>query len=169
MTQDTLERLALPPGLALKEEAKKDALPLLVKPDQYVANMSERGGPTIREAEGDQTRGQSAHGMNPSVDVTGTRHACAHVQNLAAIGHFFSPTRSLKAERPFSADVAGVLSCAATALRDGGVVAVPTDTIYGLACLAQNSAAVRHIYDIKGRDQQKPLAICVGEIHDIYK
>ncbi|XP_019720886.1 threonylcarbamoyl-AMP synthase isoform X2 [Hippocampus comes] len=66
-------------------------------------------------------------------------------------------------------DVAAVLSRTATALRDGRVVAVPTDTIYGLACLAQNSAAVRRIYDIKGRDEQKPLAICVGEIHDIYK
>ncbi|XP_051920466.1 yrdC domain-containing protein, mitochondrial [Hippocampus zosterae] len=75
---------------------------------------------------------------------------------------------------PFSAqdprtDVAAVLSRTAAALRDGRVVAVPTDTIYGLACLAQNSAAVRRIYDIKGRNEHKPLAICVGEIHDIYK
>lgn len=55
------------------------------------------------------------------------------------------------------------------ALREGHVVAVPTDTIYGLACLAQNSDAVKKVYDIKGRNQQKPLAICVGEIQDIYK
>ncbi|XP_037128795.1 yrdC domain-containing protein, mitochondrial [Syngnathus acus] len=66
-------------------------------------------------------------------------------------------------------DVAAILSCTVKALQDGHVVAVPTDTIYGLACLAQNSAAVRHIYDIKERNEQKPLAICVGEIHDIYK
>ncbi|XP_034410260.1 yrdC domain-containing protein, mitochondrial isoform X2 [Cyclopterus lumpus] len=44
-----------------------------------------------------------------------------------------------------------------------------TDTIYGLACLAQNSEAVRKTYDIKGRNGHKPLAICVGEIQDIYK
>ncbi|XP_077430884.1 threonylcarbamoyl-AMP synthase [Vanacampus margaritifer] len=66
-------------------------------------------------------------------------------------------------------DVADILSCTVKALQDGHVVAVPTDTIYGLACLAQNSGAVREIYDIKGRNEQKPLAICVGEIHDIYK
>jgi len=49
------------------------------------------------------------------------------------------------------------------------VVGVPTDTIYGLACLAQNSEAVRKTYAIKGRNGHKPLAICVGEIQDIYK
>ncbi|XP_061632814.1 yrdC domain-containing protein, mitochondrial isoform X2 [Phyllopteryx taeniolatus] len=66
-------------------------------------------------------------------------------------------------------DVADILSCTLKALQDGHVVAVPTDTIYGLACLAQNSGAVRKLYDIKGRNEQKPLAICVGEIHDIYR
>ncbi|XP_061675247.1 yrdC domain-containing protein, mitochondrial [Syngnathoides biaculeatus] len=66
-------------------------------------------------------------------------------------------------------DVADILNCTVKALQDGHVVAVPTDTIYGLACLAQNSGAVRKIYEIKGRNEQKPLAICVGEIHDIYK
>lgn len=54
-------------------------------------------------------------------------------------------------------------------LKEGNVIAVPTDTIYGLACLAQNSAAIKKIYDIKGRSQQKPLAVCVGQIQDIYK
>lgn len=62
-----------------------------------------------------------------------------------------------------------ILSCTTKSLKEGHVVAVPTDTIYGLACLAQNSEAVRKIYDIKGRNQQKPLAICVGQIQDIYK
>lgn len=62
-----------------------------------------------------------------------------------------------------------ILNCTVKALQEGHVVAVPTDTIYGLACLAQNSEAVRKIYDIKGRNGQKPLAICVGEIQDIYK
>ncbi|KAI3361221.1 hypothetical protein L3Q82_013416 [Scortum barcoo] len=66
-------------------------------------------------------------------------------------------------------DGAEILSCMAKALKDGHVVAVPTDTIYGLACLAQSSDAIRKTYDIKGRNGQKPLAICVGEIQDIYK
>ncbi|KAM9851993.1 threonylcarbamoyl-AMP synthase [Aulostomus maculatus] len=66
-------------------------------------------------------------------------------------------------------DAADILSCTVKALKEGHVVAVPTDTLYGVACLAQNSEAVRKIYDIKGRNEQKPLAICVGEIQDIYK
>ncbi|XP_075962818.1 threonylcarbamoyl-AMP synthase-like [Anarhichas minor] len=66
-------------------------------------------------------------------------------------------------------DGAEILSCTAKALKEGHVVAVPTDTIYGLACLAQNSEAVRKTYDIKGRNGHNPLAICVGEIQDIYK
>ncbi|XP_034731113.1 yrdC domain-containing protein, mitochondrial [Etheostoma cragini] len=66
-------------------------------------------------------------------------------------------------------DVAEILSYTVKALKEGHVVGVPTDTIYGLACLAQNSEAVRKTYDIKGRNGHKPLAICVGEIQDIYK
>ncbi|XP_035527914.1 yrdC domain-containing protein, mitochondrial isoform X3 [Morone saxatilis] len=66
-------------------------------------------------------------------------------------------------------DGAEILSYTVKALKEGHVVAVPTDTIYGLACLAQNSEAIRKTYDIKGRNGQKPLAICVGETRDIYK
>ncbi|KAF3692172.1 YrdC domain-containing protein [Channa argus] len=64
---------------------------------------------------------------------------------------------------------AEILSCTVKALKEGHIVAVPTDTIYGLACLAQNSVAIRGTYNLKGRNGQKPLAICVGEIQDIYK
>uniref|UniRef100_A0A3B3ZK39 Threonylcarbamoyl-AMP synthase n=1 Tax=Periophthalmus magnuspinnatus TaxID=409849 RepID=A0A3B3ZK39_9GOBI len=67
------------------------------------------------------------------------------------------------------ADGADVLGQTVRALQKGHVVALPTDTIYGLACLAQNSEAVCKIYDIKGRNAQKPLAICVGEVQDIKK
>ncbi|XP_015230309.1 PREDICTED: yrdC domain-containing protein, mitochondrial [Cyprinodon variegatus] len=66
-------------------------------------------------------------------------------------------------------DNSEILSCTVKALKDGHVVAVPTDTIYGLACLAQNSEAVKKIYEIKERNGQKPLAICVGEIQEIYQ
>lgn len=64
---------------------------------------------------------------------------------------------------------AEVLNSTVKALKEGQVVAVPTDTIYGLACLAQNSDAIRRVYDIKERNGQKPLAICVGEVQDIFK
>ena len=44
------------------------------------------------------------------------------------------------------------MQVAAPALHSGQLVAVPTDTLYGLACVAQSSAAVRQLYAIKGRD-----------------
>jgi len=46
---------------------------------------------------------------------------------------------------------------------------VPTDTIYGIACLACNKESLAKIYSIKGRDSAKPLAICVGNITDLEK
>ena len=38
---------------------------------------------------------------------------------------------------------------AADILKSGGVIAVPTDTIYGIAALVQSAAAVKKLYDIK--------------------
>ncbi len=44
-------------------------------------------------------------------------------------------------------------------LRSGGIVAVPTETVYGLACVAENKDAVAEIYAIKQRPADNPL-IC---------
>jgi 2',5'-phosphodiesterase len=51
--------------------------------------------------------------------------------------------------------------------RRAGVIAVPTDTIYGLAACAKEESAVKRIYDIKARAAGKPLAICVADHHDV--
>ena len=56
-----------------------------------------------------------------------------------------------------------------TLLERGGVVAVPTDTIYGLAASALDTQAIEKIYSIKGRTKMRPLAVCVGNIDDIDK
>ena len=56
-----------------------------------------------------------------------------------------------------------------TLLERGGVVAVPTDTIYGLTASALDTQAIEKIYSIKGRTKMRPLAICVGNIDDIDK
>ena len=47
--------------------------------------------------------------------------------------------------------VSSAASLAADPLASGAVIAVPTDTIYGLACLVQHSAAVERLYSIKVR------------------
>lgn len=49
-------------------------------------------------------------------------------------------------------------------LKAGGVILLPTETVYGLACDAENTQAVEKIYAIKGRDFQKPLAVCVKDL-----
>ena len=51
----------------------------------------------------------------------------------------------------------------------GAVIAVPTDTIYGLACDAHSDEAVKQLYQIKKRVTTNPVAICVADISDIYK
>jgi len=52
-------------------------------------------------------------------------------------------------------------------LRAGQVVALPTDTIYGLACSANDPDAIRRLYEIKGRNEEKPVAICVSDYADL--
>ncbi|XP_066355778.1 uncharacterized protein [Miscanthus floridulus] len=56
---------------------------------------------------------------------------------------------------------------ATDAINRGEVIAVPTDTIYGFACDACSAGAVNRIYEIKGRIQTRPLAICVADVSDI--
>ncbi len=50
---------------------------------------------------------------------------------------------------------------AASILRAGGLVAVPTETVYGLAANGFNERAVADIYEVKGRPEQKPLSLMV--------
>lgn len=52
-------------------------------------------------------------------------------------------------------------------LSDGSVIALPTDTVYGLACSANDPAAIQKLYKIKGREENKPVAICVAEYDDL--
>jgi len=49
---------------------------------------------------------------------------------------------------------------AVEAMRQGGVILYPTDTVWGIGCDATNEAAVRRVYEIKQRDDSKAL-ICL--------
>ena len=52
---------------------------------------------------------------------------------------------------------------AIAALRRGGLVVLPTDTVYGLACDAGSERAAEELYRLKGRDAIQPTAvICAG-------
>jgi L-threonylcarbamoyladenylate synthase len=50
---------------------------------------------------------------------------------------------------------------AAELLRGGGIVAIPTETVYGLAANALDERAVRRIYEVKGRPSTSPLIVHV--------
>jgi len=56
---------------------------------------------------------------------------------------------------------------AADQIRRGGVVVVPTDTVYGLACSITQSNAIRRIYDLIRMDSKKQLSILVGDMQSI--
>ena len=56
---------------------------------------------------------------------------------------------------------------AAAILREGGLVAVPTETVYGLAADALNGKAVRRIFEAKGRPMDNPLIVHVADVSDI--
>ncbi|PIW54383.1 MAG: threonylcarbamoyl-AMP synthase [Sphingomonadales bacterium CG12_big_fil_rev_8_21_14_0_65_65_10] len=59
------------------------------------------------------------------------------------------------------ADAAGIAR-AAEILREGGLVAVPTETVYGLAARADSAEAVARIYEAKGRPSFNPLIVHVS-------
>ncbi|MGA3373733.1 MAG: L-threonylcarbamoyladenylate synthase [Terracidiphilus sp.] len=54
-------------------------------------------------------------------------------------------------------------------LRKGDVVALPTDTFYGLAVDPVNLQAVEQIYQIKTRQKQKPLSLLIASVAQAYE
>jgi L-threonylcarbamoyladenylate synthase len=59
---------------------------------------------------------------------------------------------------------ADALATAAQALKDGSLVAFPTETVYGLGADATNAAAVARIYDVKGRPSDHPLIVHIADL-----
>ncbi|HZH04272.1 MAG TPA: L-threonylcarbamoyladenylate synthase, partial [Myxococcaceae bacterium] len=54
-------------------------------------------------------------------------------------------------------------SQAAEVLRRGGLVALPTETVYGLGADARNEMAVRRIFAVKGRPSSHPLIVHLAD------
>jgi L-threonylcarbamoyladenylate synthase len=69
----------------------------------------------------------------------------------------------VEAQTPDSA----ILERAATILRRGGLVAFPTETVYGLGANALDEAAVRRIFEAKGRPSTNPVIVHVASIDDL--
>lgn len=54
-------------------------------------------------------------------------------------------------------------------LRNGGVIAYPTDTVYGIGCDIFCRPAIEKVYRIKGRDRHKPLSFICSDLSEISK
>jgi len=55
----------------------------------------------------------------------------------------------------------------ADSLRQGGVIAYPTDTIYGIGCDIFNRKGVKKIYQIKQRDPRKPFSFICSDLSEV--
>ncbi|MCD7729388.1 MAG: threonylcarbamoyl-AMP synthase [Clostridia bacterium] len=61
------------------------------------------------------------------------------------------------------------LAAAKEVIESGGLVAFPTETVYGLGTDALNDMAVKEIYRVKGRPQDNPLIVHLHKNYDIEK
>ena len=55
----------------------------------------------------------------------------------------------------------------ANILENGGLIAIPTDTIYGLAVLSSIDSAVEKVFQIKGRSESQALPLLLGSVQQI--
>ena len=61
------------------------------------------------------------------------------------------------------------IESALAVLRRGGLVAFPTDTVYGVGALAFDEQAVKSIYEAKGRPDEKAIPVLLGDAADLDK
>ena len=52
-------------------------------------------------------------------------------------------------------------------LEDGGLIIYPTDTIYGIGVDATNGDVVRKVFELKGREEKKPISVIVSSFKEI--
>ena len=61
-----------------------------------------------------------------------------------------------------------VIDEAAQMIRDGLVVAYPTDTVYGLAVDPRNARAVRRLFELKGRPESSALTLIAADVGQVW-
>ena len=75
-------------------------------------------------------------------------------------------TEVIKADNPKNTEYAA--QRAAQVLGAGQVVAIPTETVYGLACSALDKTAAEKVFAVKGRPQDNPLIVHIADFSQIY-
>lgn len=66
-----------------------------------------------------------------------------------------------------TADIEATVREAAAILRRGGLVAFPTETVYGLGADAENPAAVARVFAVKGRPANHPVIVHIGRAEQL--
>ena len=61
------------------------------------------------------------------------------------------------------------ISRAAEILQKGGIVAIPTETVYGLAASAFDGEAIKKVFAAKGRPQDNPLIVHISNMEMLYE
>lgn len=70
-------------------------------------------------------------------------------------------TEIMKSDHP------AVLHHAVDVLKHGGLVAFPTDTVYGLASIPFDHSSVERLFGAKGRNSNRAIAILIGDLKDL--
>jgi L-threonylcarbamoyladenylate synthase len=83
------------------------------------------------------------------------------------IAAIYSPA-IMKTER-LNASAPNAISHTVDVLQEGGVVAFPTDTVYGIAALAFVPENVERLYAVKGRENTKAIAILIASEYELNK
>jgi len=70
---------------------------------------------------------------------------------------------TLDSEHPQPHQVARVVDC----LKNGGLIAYPTDTTYGIGCSIFNKKGIERIYLMKGRERRKPFSFICSSLSEV--
>ena len=62
-----------------------------------------------------------------------------------------------------------VCLAAAQCLKSGGIIAIPTDTVYGLGADPFSAEAVQKLYTLKGRPDGKPIPLILSSVADVHR
>jgi tRNA threonylcarbamoyl adenosine modification protein (Sua5/YciO/YrdC/YwlC family) len=76
-----------------------------------------------------------------------------------------APILEIDADRPNPRNVQRALQV----LQQGGLIAYPTDTYFGIGCDLLNRRAIERLYTLKARDRRKPLSFLCPDLSDVAK
>lgn len=87
--------------------------------------------------------------------------SCGGIMDMGWFQLILMKTEVIRAEHPIA------LNHAVDTLKHGGLVAFPTDTVYGLASLPFQAEYVERLYIAKGRNSERAIALLLGDLEQL--